>query len=367
MAKNNARLTDPSVYIQAGIDPKTGLPLKMVTVDCKLKQDIKRSLRVLDEQNAVNRYTWYNLPCNLSSQELERLIYYRGQLAFFYIKELNEFYVMPYALSGGIDFYGRFRRIHPVPFANGTSDSDEEKRHFAAQRNYLSTLNLDVVYDVPTEAVDPEKVCVLLHDYSKQMSQTIVSRQEIQDSILDVMSDIIPFARTAALNSTGVQGMRVTSADEQSNVEAASQSVNHAALTGRKYIAIQGQVDFQDLSGGETAKSEEFMMLLQSLDNYRLSLYGLKAGGLFQKQSHMLQAEADVNDGNTGLIMSDGLTIRQRFCDICNAIWGIGMSCEVNEIIVGADTNGDGILDNDVDQSGNMQGEQPTMGGLEDE
>ena len=363
MAKNNAKIIDISTIIQAGVDPKTGLPAKLGSIDCTLKNDIRRSLRVLDEQNAVNRYVWYNFPGDLSSQEIERLLYYKGQLAFFYMKELDAFYIMPYALSGSIDFYGRFRRIHPVPFANGTSES--EKADYARQRDVLSTKVLDVLYDIPLDEVDPNAVCVLLHDYTKQLSQTIVPRQEVQEPILDVMSDIIPFARTAALNATGVRGMRVTSADEASNVEAASRSVNSAALTGRKYIAIEGQVEFQDLTDGTTAKSEEFMMLLQSLDNYRLSLYGLKAGGLFQKQSHMLQAEADVNDGNTGLIMTDGLAIRQRFCDICNAIWGLGMSVEVNEVIVGVDTNGDGILDNDKDQSGTMPGDQPTIGGMD--
>lgn len=56
--KNNARLTDPNTLIQAGIDPKTGLPIKMTSSDekCTLKLDIKKALRVLDEQNAINRY-----------------------------------------------------------------------------------------------------------------------------------------------------------------------------------------------------------------------------------------------------------------------------------------------------------------------
>ena len=30
MAKNNAKIIDPNMLIAAGIDPKTGLPLKMV-------------------------------------------------------------------------------------------------------------------------------------------------------------------------------------------------------------------------------------------------------------------------------------------------------------------------------------------------
>jgi hypothetical protein len=48
---NNARLIDPSLIIQAGINPKTGLPLKMGTpgsygID---KANIKKQLRIVDE------------------------------------------------------------------------------------------------------------------------------------------------------------------------------------------------------------------------------------------------------------------------------------------------------------------------------
>ena len=40
MAKNNARLEDPSVLIQAGIDPKTGLPTRMSGGSCNIISNI---------------------------------------------------------------------------------------------------------------------------------------------------------------------------------------------------------------------------------------------------------------------------------------------------------------------------------------
>lgn len=358
MAANNAKLPNLETFYQAGINPKTGLPLKMGDgLDSWRKEAVKKNLRILDEQDAVNRYTWYNLPCDISSQELERLLYYKGQLAFFYCEPLDKFFFMPYALDGGIDFYGRFNRIHPVPMAEGTSD--DEKREYAKQRNYLSTLKLDVVYDVPLEEVDPFTSCVLLHDYTKQMSQTIVSRQVLQDPLLDIMADCIPFMRTNLLNSTGVQGVRVNNQDEQSNVEAASMAVDKAALNGRKYIPIVGMAEFQDLAAGQVAKSEEFMLAMQSLDNFRLSLYGLDSGGLFEKKAHMLQSEADMNASTTGLVLQDGLAIRQRFCDIVNALFGVGISCEISETASGVDQNMDGLITDETDQSGDYQGDQP--------
>jgi hypothetical protein len=44
----------------------------------------------------------------------------------------------------------------------------------------------------------------------------------------------------------------------------------------------------------------------------------------------MLQDEYNANTGSplTALVYKDGLDRRQRFCDIVNSIWGIGIWCE---------------------------------------
>lgn len=358
---NNAAIYDLQTLIAAGINPKTGLPLKMSAgKDSELKIGIKKTLRIIDEQDATNRYRWYNLPCNLSSQELERMLYYKGQLAFFYIEATDEFFFMPYALDGGIDFYGRFNSVHPVPFAEGTSD--EEKKRFAEQRNYLSTLKLKCTYDVITDDVTAEDItgrCVLLHDYTKQVSQTIIPRAQIQEAVIDVMSNLIPYMNTALMNSTGITGMRVQDEDQESNVHAASALIERAALNGEKFIAVVGQMEFQELTGGDVNKAEEFLLAMQALDNFRLSAYGIDNGGLFEKKAHTLQSEQEMNNSNTGLVYNDGLSIRQHFCDIVNSIWDLGIWCDVAESVTGMDMDGDGMAMDEQDQSGMMEGQQP--------
>ena len=66
------------------------------------------------------------------------------------------------------------------------------------------------------------KKCVILNDYTKQISQKVIPRQELIDPILELESTLLPYAKTALMNSTGVQGMRISNQDEQSNVAAAS-------------------------------------------------------------------------------------------------------------------------------------------------
>lgn len=339
-----AKLPQLELYWQAGIDPKTGLPLKFSTGNKKtLKEDIKKFLRLVDEQDAVNRYTWYNLPANITSQELERMLYYKGQLCFFYDKDLEEFYFMPYALDGTIDFYGRYNTIHPVPMTSGTDDKGAK-----AQAQYLAEKKLKCIYGMklPDELTKDDLMnsCVLLHDYTKQLSQNIIPRVVVNDPILDVMSNCIPYMNTALLLATGVEGIRVNDADQKDDIAVANRSMENAALTGEPYIPITGNVEFQELNNGNVAKAEEYMLAMQSLDNLRLSGYGIDNGGLFEKKAHELQSEADINGGPVGLVMQDGLSIRQNFCNIANSIWGLGIWCEPAQNVSGADIDGDGLM-----------------------
>lgn len=294
---------------------------------------------------------------------IERMLYYRGQLMFFKLDDI--FMVLPYTLrapdnSSGIDVYGRFTGITPVPFKGPMEVKDGAKKPIpilnktfipryeifmpedAMENGELSETKLEDIID---------NSAVIIRDYTQQESETSIPRYMLNDAVLDVMSDCVPFMRTALLNSTGVLGMRVNTEDEAASVLEASNAVNVAALTGKKYVPIIGTLEFQDMSGGDVAKSEEFLLAMQSLDNYRLSTYGLDNGGLFQKKSHMLEAEQEVNQGNVGLVYKDGLDQRQHACNIINSIWGTAIWCMPSETVIGVDTTGDGIVgDNEEGQ-----------------
>ena len=67
--------------IAAGIDPHSGLPLKLVGGKPEyLVEDAKRSFRLMDEQNALNRFNWINLPDGLSGNLMERILYYKSKI-----------------------------------------------------------------------------------------------------------------------------------------------------------------------------------------------------------------------------------------------------------------------------------------------
>ena len=354
---NNAKIPDLQTLIMAGIDPKTGLPIKFANSEVtkpQLKSNIQRAIRIIDEQNAINRYKWFNLPNGIDGQLLERMLYYKGQLMFFNLG--NEFYILPYALDGTIDVYGRFTGVTPLPFG-GTTSSEKDKKA------WVQGLTRKPIYDVLDEDLADNDVyensCVLLHDYSKQLAEEIIPRQIINDPIIEAMAEAFPFARTSLIAHSGVKGMRVNDEDQAGQVKLASRAITESAMKGDIWIPLVASVELQELTDGSVQRSEEYLQYMQALDNFRLSLYGLKNGGIFEKDSAYVNSiTADNIQNNVGLVYQDGLTIRQKFCDIVNSIWGLGIWCEASETVTATDMNGDGEIADNQDQGG-IAGEQP--------
>lgn len=339
-------LPDLQTLVGMGINPQTGLPYKWGGNKATLKEDLKKCLRVMDKQDAVNRYVWYNLPMDITSQELEKWLYERGQLCFFYDDKLKQFFFASYALEGTLDCYGRFNHIKPLPLTGGTDP--DGKRKADPIEAYWATKKLKCVYGMklPEELKieDLDNSSVILRDYSRGLNNQVIPRINLNDPILDVEAEIIPMCRTNMIASCGVKGVRVPDEDSAHNVKDGSKGLINASLTGDPWVPVIGDIEFQELTDGQTGKNQDYFLALQSLENFRLSLYGIDNGGLFEKKAHELQSEADLNGGPIGLVMQDGLSIRQNFCNIVNSIWGLGIWCEPAENIMGADMNGDGLM-----------------------
>lgn len=251
----------------------------------------------------------------------------------------DTFFFLPYALNGSIDVYGRFMGITPVIF-QGTATTEKDGK----EKPFIPGMLKKPIYDIamaPTMDMF-EDGCVILKDYTPQQDETIISRQVIQDPLLMTMAQTIPMAQTALISNSGVKGIRVQDEDQAESVRIAGREITKAAMSGCPWVPITAQTEFQDLSNGTALKAEEYLLFLQGLDNYRLSLYGLDNGGLFQKKSHMLESEQEMNSIHAKLAFQDGLTLRQNFCNIVNSIWGLNIWCEGSTAAIGLQlTNGE--------------------------
>lgn len=335
-------MPDYRTELLMGIDPKTKLPTRVVT-EGDIKGEIRRNIRIMDEQEAVNRFKWYNLPDGIDSQLLERIIYYRGQAIFFYDDTLEKFFFLPYALNGSIDPYGRFLSVKALPFLGGTTTEEKNGK----LKVWTDSIIRKPIYSIEEVFNNPEKYdirdyCIILKDYTPQEGENIIPRKDLQERIINLMAEAFPMARTNLIANCGVQGLRVQEEDSKKQVEVMSQLIKRSAINGEPYTPVFGPTEFQQLTGGGTSKVQDFLMYMQSLDNFRRSCYGLKSGGVFEKKAHELQAEAMVNQSNTDLIFQDSYDRRKEFCDLVNLVFGLQVWCEPSETATGIDSNMDG-------------------------
>ena len=345
MANNRIKATiNPYLYIaKAWGLPADGIGKKKdSTTRINIKPEIKKSLRIMDMQNHITRFKWYNLPPGITGNMIEQMLYYRGQVCLFYFEPQKKFFVLPYVLDGNIDVYGRYEGISPLPYNGSTEDKNAKP--------WIPGYTLKPQYDVVTEPLqwkDLVKSAVIIYDETHQLPQTIEPRYTLAEPYIDSMANCIPLMNTALFNNTGITGLKIGSTDEQVNVQIANDQVNEAALTGLKFLPIVGNLEFQEISGTSPGRAEEFLLSMQALDNIRLKTLGLENGGIFQKKAQELQAEAAINGGKSESVLEDALYQRQHACTIFNSLWDSSVWVEINEVASGGDMNMDGLIGGD--------------------
>lgn len=311
----------------------------------------KKLFRAIDREQFVNRFQWHNLPNDLNGELIERILYYKYTGIFFYVPELKSFKFLPY-VGIGLDEYGRYTSCQPLPF-NGKAEKNTDTKE---PQVYIPGLVFTPVYDLMKTGKREETLytgetininpmidsCVILNSRCKGLTQREIPDQQMMDVVLQDMAEVMPLSRTNMFANAGTRGMRVNNPDEYSNVLAANASLERAALNGERFVPVTGQQEFQEFGDKGNADGEDFALRLQFLDNLRLQYYGLKNNGIFEKNQYINNQMAGNIQANVGQIYDDALKARQDFCDMVNAIWGLGIWCSASETVTNSDTNMDG-------------------------
>lgn len=325
----------------------------------KSMEAIKRLLRRMDRQQYINRFQWYNLPGDIDQELVERILYYKGQGVFFYNSTLDKFFFLPFAFSKDIDVYGRYKSVKPLPF-HGKADDDKV---------FIPGLELKPIYSVEDllDVTNIDEVGIIIRDYCLDYSQTVLPTKELIEPILDLEAESIPMARTNLIAHSGIKGMRVNNENDYSNVLAANKSIQDASLTGDQMVPIIGSIEYQELTENGNTACDEYLMYMQSIDNFRLSCHGLENGGLFEKKGAYVNNQAVGNiQANVGQVFNDCLYQRQKGCDAINMLFGLGVYCDASETVTNTDTNMDGQIGDQQDQNG-VPGSQDNMMGVANE
>lgn len=321
------------------------------------------SIKYIDYQQFLTRFKWNNLPEGMDSELIERILYFSGSAMFFYIKELNRFYFLPYGMSGentevGVDFYGRFNRLKPYSF-NGSTDGGGEKKadgkRITRSDLYLSTQIRDNIKDIPMVESEEEarKIyengAVICWDMTPQLAYAVDSRNRISQSYVKYIVQILIQTKSALINSNGFNLFATDTEASTDIMQLQIDAINEDREKGKLSAVVSKALgNIENLQSNAPSAMGDFWNSLVSADNLRLKSMGIRNDGLVQKSQYQNIQEQSIDINDAMQVYWNAFMERVKFSAIVNSIWGLGIYPEP-------------LLLPNMQQQGNGE-EQPTEG-----
>ena len=298
---------------------------------------IGESFKNMDYQQYLTRFKWNNLPEGLDSELFERIMYFSGSAMFFYIKELDKFYFLPYGMSGdgvqtGIDFYGRFNKIKPYSFNGSTDGSGERKSDGKMSKAdiYLSTQIRDNITDIPMVASEEEakKIyengAVICWDYTPGLAYWNNSRNRISQSYVKYMVKVLIQTKSALINSSGFNLFAADGEQDNDIMQMQIDAINQDREEGQLAAVVSKLLgNIENLQSNAPAAMQDFWASLQSVDNLRLKSMGIRNDGLQQKSQYQNIQEQSMDINDSLQVYWNSFMERVKFSAIVNSIWGL--------------------------------------------
>lgn len=332
---------------------------------------IGRSLQLIDYQQFVTRFRWNNLPEGLDSELFERIMYYSGSAMFFYIKELDRFYFLPYGMSGektetGIDFYGRFNRIKPYSFNGSTDGSGEQEagKRISKADIYLSTQIRDNIKDIPmVSSIEEakriyEEGAVICWDSTPGLAYYQDSRNRISRAYIKYMTQVLIQTKSALINSSGFNLFSADSESSNDLMQMQIDAINMDREKGKLSAVVDKALgEITNLQSNAPAAMADFWSSLQSVDNLRLKSLGIQNDGVIQKSQYQNIQEQAIDLNDSLQVYYNAFMERVKFAAIVNSIWGLNIYPEPLLMPQGQPNN---EAEDNMDGSDNTQAQEGT-------
>lgn len=302
-------------------------------------EKIGKSLRTIDYQQFLTRFKWHNLPEGMDSELFERIMYFSGSAMFFYIKDLDRFYFLPYGMSGektqvGIDFYGRFNRLKPYSFNGSTDGAGEQEggKRISKADIYLSTQIRDNIKDIPmvSSVEEAKKIyengAVICWDTSPGLAYYTDSRNRTCKPFIDYMVKILIQTKSALINASGFNLFSSDSESSNDIMQMQIDAINKDREKGKLAAVVSnllGQIE--NLQSNAPASMQDFWNSLQAADNLRLKSLGIQNDGVVQKSQYQNIASQALDMNDSLQVYFNSFLERVKFSAIVNSIWGLNI------------------------------------------
>ena len=290
----------------------------------------------------IERFEWKNLPPELPSDIIERVLYFRFKGAMFMFND--KFYFLPFALKGTIDSYGRYISITPVLF---TGQWKVNKDGYADDISFMSNHEYNVVYELPkkenddiddteeeseeesTAMPDAENKAVILTDSSLEIAQDFTPISYLIRPLVEQMVDILVLVNIDLITSAKVFYVVAKDANQKEAIEQEFHNLDNRILNGKRIVVVTSQTDLKELTGGNVKDSARYFQSYQSIDNLRKDIIGIDNGGTFMKQEHTTEMETQTNSNGGSFVLNNALRMRQDFCETVNKVFGLDIQVDL--------------------------------------
>jgi hypothetical protein len=300
-------------------------------------EGLRTGYREMDYQQFLTRFKWNNLPEGLDSELFERILYFSGSAMFFYIKELDRFYFLPYGMSGdktqvGIDFYGRFNKLKPYSFNGATDGAGEMEagKRISKADIYLSTQLRDNIKDIPMVATEEEarkifeEGAVICFDRTPGLAYQITPRNRISQSYIKYILKVLIQTKSALVNASGFNLFSTDSETDTDIMQMQIDAINEDREHGKLSAVVSKLLGtIENLQSNAPAAMADFWNSLVSVDNLRLKSMGIKNDGLVQKSQYQNIQEQSIDIDDALQIYWNSFMERIKFSAIVNSIWGL--------------------------------------------
>lgn len=314
-----------------GMKPKTP---KTAYAEDPMFEKMADAISTLDYQQYLTRFKWNNLPEGMDSELFERVMYFSGSAMFFYIKELDKFFFLPYGMSGegepvGIDFYGRFNKIKPYSFNGATDGRGEDKKKSAADI-YLATQVRDNIKDVPFVKTEEEarKIyengAVICWDYTPGYAYYNNSRNRVSRAFIKFIKKALIQVQSAMTNASGFNMFSTDTESSSDIMQMQIDQINQDRERGKLAAVVSAALGkIENLQSNAPAAMADFWACLQSIDNLRLKTMGIRNDGVEQKSQYQNIQEQSVDINDSLQVYWNSFMERIKFSAIVNSIWDL--------------------------------------------
>lgn len=292
----------------------------------------------------IERFEWKNLPPELPSDIIERVLYFRFKGALF--KFNGRFVFLPFTLKGQIDSYGRYESIMPVLFTGQWKTAGDGKMEkdisFMADKTFIP------VYDMPYQEgessesekgetqeedsamlPDAESKAVILTDSTLEISQDFTPMAYMIRPIVEQLVDILVLVNIDLITSAKHFYIVAKDSDQKDAIEKEFANLDTRILNGKRYTVVTSPTDLKELTGSSPKDTARYFQSFQSVDNLRKEIIGLDNGGTFMKQEHTTDMEMKTNSTGGSFVLNNALRMRQDFCEIANHVFGTNIQVDM--------------------------------------